>query len=322
MGWNTRSLQLRREIIRSANRLIVLLVLAVPLFAGGQQEGSPQSAPGATSAVRRLAIEVSRGGFPLPQTDIFVVTSPHSKPKRLVEGLNPTWSPDGDKIAYCVRDGGGFGQIQLINADGSGHVQLTKLIGGACPTDWSRDGEKIAFLVYRVPDSARAPSIFVMDKNGGNVTQVTLNGWGARWSPDGKQLVFCRPPEGGGKNESIWVVNSDGTGATKVIEDNSSVLEVAWFPDGKSLIFSSEREHKHKSALFRVNLDGSSLAAIAVDKEVSLFFPVASPGGTQLVADAYATGSGEGNVVLVDLASHHMSVLAHGIHPSVLWEKQ
>jgi TolB protein len=252
----------------------------------------------------------------LPQTDIFVITSPPSMPKRLVEGLNPTWSPDGEKIAYCVRDGRGFGQIQLINADGSGHTQLTKLKGGACPTDWSLDGEKIAFIGY-----GATPSIFVMGKNGENVSQITA-GYGAKWSPDGKQLVFCRSPEARGKSDSIWIANADGTGATKVTEDDSQVLEVAWSPDGKSIVFSSEREHNHKSALFRVNLDGSGLEAIAVDQQVSLFFPVPSPDGTQLVADAYASGSGEGNVVLVDLASHHASVLAHGIHPSVLWEKR
>lgn len=307
--------RLFQYIIRLVNRPIVLLVLAVPLFACGQQ-GGPQNAPGVSSAVRKLAVEVSRGGFGLPQTDIFVINSPRSKPKRLVEGLNPTWSPDGEKIAYCVRDGRGFGQIQLINADGSGHTQLTNIKGGACPTDWSPDGEKIAFIAY-----GATPSIFVMGKNGDNVSQI-IAGYGAKWSPDGKQQVFCRSPEGRGKSDSIWIANADGTGATKVIEDDSQVLEVAWSPDGKSVVFSSERENKHKSALFRVNLDGSGLEALAVDKQISLFFPVPSPDGTQLVADAFAKGSSEGNVVQVDLATHHASVLAHGIHPSVLWEKR
>lgn len=307
------------------NRLTLLLVLVAPLFPSGQQ-GSPQSAAGTNFEVRQLAIEVSRGGFPLQQTDIFIITAPHSKPKRLVEGLNPTWSPDGEKLAYCVRDGNGFGQIQLVNADGSGHVQLTKLKGGACPTDWSRDGEKIAVMAY----GAKTPLILVMGKDGEHVTQITA-GYGARWSPDGKKLVFCRPPESRGKSSSIWVADSDGSGATKVIDDDSPVLEAAWFPDGKSIVFSSEREHKHKSELFHVNLDGSGLEAIPVDKQVSLFSPVLSPDGGQLVVTTavhtvcelgLTCGPEEGDVVLIDSTSHHASVLAHGIHPSVLWGKQ
>jgi Tol biopolymer transport system component len=298
-------------------KLCLLLVFAIPPLASGQQE-NPQGATGASFVVRKLAFEVRDGNFQPFRRDVFVADL-HSKPKRLAEGSNPTWSPDGEKIVYCVREWRGLTQIQLANADGSGHIQLTKLEGGACPTDWSRDGQKIA----GVTSGAKTPVIFVMGKNGDNITQVTT-GYGARWSPDGKQLVFCREREGRGKSVSIWVANSDGTGATKVIEDDSPVLdafcEVAWLPDGKSIVFASEREKKRKSALFRINLDGSSLETMAVDKTQALYFPVPSPDGTQVVADAI--DSGETKIVLLDIASHHSRVLAHGIHPSVVWEKR
>jgi Tol biopolymer transport system component len=118
---------------------------------------------------------------------------------------------------------------------------------------------------------------------------------------------------------SIWTTNSDGTGAAKVVDDNSNVLEVAWFPDGKGIVFSSEREDKRKSSLFRVPPDGSSLETIAVDKHLSLYFPVLSPDGTQVVADGIEDR--ETSLVLLDLVNHHVKVLAHGLHPSVLWEK-
>jgi Tol biopolymer transport system component len=298
------------------NRAILLVMLFISCFSVSQEESS-QKAIAQSVTVKTLAFEVVGMGFPLRRTDIFVKASGVSKPKRIVEGLSPTLSPDGQKIAYCVRLGPtAFGQIELINADGSGHMQLTKLTGGACPTDWSHDGEKIAFMGY----GGKTPSIFVMSNNGENVTQISAR-YGARWSPDGKQLVFCRPSERRGAGDSIWIANADGTAATKVIEDASQVLEVAWFPDGKSIVFSSEREHKHRSALFRVNVDGTDLEAVAVDNRFSLFFPVPSPDGTKIVADAFASDSGEGSVVLIDLASHHASVLAHGIHPSVLWAK-
>src|ERR1700722_2175138 len=327
LSWGERSLRFRsrlrglittavHEIIRNMNRVTLLVMLFISCFSISQ-EGSPQDATAQSVTVRTLAFEVAGAGFPLRRTDIFVKASGTSKPKRVAEGLNPTFSPDGQKIAYCVRLGPtAFGQIELINADGSGHMQLTKLKGGACPTDWSHDGEKIAFVGY----GSKKPSIFVMGKNGDNVTQIST-GYGARWSPDGKQLVFCRPAERRGASDSIWIANADGTAVTKVIEDKSEVLEPAWFSDGKSIVFSSEREHKHRSGVFRVNVDGTGLAAVAVDSRFSLFFPVPSPDGTRIVADAYASGSSEGSVVLIDLASHQASVLAHGMHPSVLWEK-
>jgi Tol biopolymer transport system component len=300
-----------REIIRRMNKLFLLLVIASSPFAKGQQE-APQGAAGGHFSIKKLAIEV-RHEF---GTDISVMAAQNSKPKQLVVGLGPTWSPDGEKIAYCVREGRGFGQIQLINPDGSGRIQLTKLKDGACPTDWSPDGEKIAFVAY----GTKTPSISVMSKNGEDVKQITA-GYGARWSPDGRQLAFCRSAEARGESDSIWIVNADGTGATKVIEDNSPVLEVGWFPDGKSIVFSSERGHKGRSALFRVNVNGTGLEEVAVDKKASLYFPILSPDGAQIVADAYPIGGGEGSVILLDLASHHARDLAHGTHPSVLWEK-
>lgn len=292
-------------------KLILFIVIAATPFAKGQQKATQLPAGG--HSIKSLVFE---RGPSFPVAEIAVIASPNSKPKRLVNGLSPVWSPDGDKIAYCLRDGPGFGQIQVINADGSGHMQLTNLKGGACPTDWSPDGEKIAFMTY----GRDTPSVFVMSKNGENLKGIA-EGYGARWSPDGRQLLFCRNAEGRGASASIWIVNADGTGVSKVIEDNSPVLEVAWFPDGKSIVFSSERESKHRSALFRVQLDGTGLEAVAVDKHQSLYFPIVSPDGTQILADAYPSGAGDGTVVLFDLASQHGSVLTQGKHPSVIWQK-
>jgi Tol biopolymer transport system component len=298
------------------------LVLVICSF-GVCQEGSPNNSTAQPVAVRALAYEVhgmgleSVRGFYLPSADIFVKASPTSQPKLLVAGLRPTWSPDGQKLAYCPRVGPDlFGQVELINVDGSGHMQLTKLKDGACPTDWSQDGEKIAFTTYGAKDTR---SIFVMNKNGENAKPIST-GYGARWSPDGRQLVFCRSAERHGASGSIWIANADGTGPTKVIDDKSQLLDVAWFPDGKSIVFSSEREHK-RSKLFRINVDGTGLEAIAADKHLSLFFPLPSPDGREVIADGYSGGTDVTNVVLVDLTSHHTSVLAHGKRPSVLWGK-
>jgi Tol biopolymer transport system component len=79
-----------------------------------------------------------------------------------------------------------------------------------------------------------------------------------------------RNPECHGQSGSIWTINADGTGEKKVIEDNSTVLEPSWAPDGTSIIFASEREHK--SAIFRVNLDGTGLGRLRQIKSLLSFF--------------------------------------------------
>lgn len=296
------------------NRTLLMLLLALPLANG---QSSNAQAP-ANPVVKKIAFEVRHERDLTPQVEIFILAFPAAKPTRLVEGLAPIWSPTGQKLAFCTRTGDGFGQVEIVNADGSGRMQLTQLRGGACPTDWSADGETILATAYGTGTS----NIFTMSQKGQNIAQLA-HGYGAHWSPDGSQIVFCRAAETRGSHGSIWIADSDGKNAKLVIEDDSPVLEVSWFPDGKSLAFASRRNPKREAAIFRVNSDGSGLQEIASDKHLPLFFPVVSPDGSQLVVDGIINGinSPDSRVLLLDLRTNHTSTLAHGLHPSVIWEK-
>src|SRR4051794_40927550 len=78
----------------------------------------------AAFGITKLAFVVNRGTSITPglvNTEIVVidVSSGTSKPKMIAQGDEPAWSPDGSELACCVRDGSGFGQIQIMKADGS-----------------------------------------------------------------------------------------------------------------------------------------------------------------------------------------------------------
>jgi Tol biopolymer transport system component len=274
---------------------------------------------------KTLVFEVVREisvGSPLPaDTDIFIVDPLGSKPRRLVTGETPALSPDGKQVAYCVRKGNGFGQIQIINTDGSGRRELTNVKGRACEPQWSPDGEKIAFTVYNDKSDTnydKSGTIYIADKNGDNAIGI-VEGIAARWSPDGARIIFFRDPENHASKGSIWIANPDGTGARKIVNDSNAVA-TSWYPDGKSIAFASERDHK--SAIFRVNLDGTNLEEIARAEKLDLFFPVFSPDGQQLIVDA-KDGSDRGRAILfLNLTSNESKILAHGLHPSVLWIKK
>ncbi len=276
--------------------------------------------------------------------------------KSLTTGTRPALSPDGEKVAYCTGFLNAWGQqtmvsqqVRVVGADGSGGRELTHVKGGACDPDWSPDGEKLAITTY----GSRQPTIAVLSRDGDNVTPIT-EGQQARWSPDGKQLAFCRAvgthktvSRAGTPHNSTWIVQADGTGAKKLWEGPSTCP--TWLPDGKGVIFSSSPPRKkgvQRSAILRINLDGTGLEEIMSDEQFEFFRPVLSPDSKELIAagqprhrvaqggsfniaiihgspDAIPVAfSPEVPVVSIDLASHQRTVICHGDAPSVIWEKK
>jgi hypothetical protein len=101
--------------------LVVALVLTVLGNVAFAQNGNGFDAFG----IKKLAYENGPGSWFAPHEDIFVLDSLKSKPRHLVTGTDPVWSPDGEKIAYCAHEGWGtkhitFGQMHLVNVDGFG----------------------------------------------------------------------------------------------------------------------------------------------------------------------------------------------------------
>ena len=108
------------------------------------------------------------------------------------DDFNPSWSPDGQKIAFSsFRDSSANEEIYVMNADdGSNVIRLThdETAVDREPS-WSPDGQKIAFSSNRDGNW----EIYVMDAgNGRNVTRLTHNdaldiepSWGTNTSPPG-----------------------------------------------------------------------------------------------------------------------------------------
>ncbi len=82
--------------------------------------------------------------------EIYVIDADGTrKPTRLTTNVEeeraPSWSPDGRRIVFCCRRGGPDFEICVMNADGTGQVQLTDNTIGDLTPSWSPDGKKIVF---------------------------------------------------------------------------------------------------------------------------------------------------------------------------------
>ncbi len=87
------------------------------------------------------------------------------------EERGPAWSPDGARIAFACRVGGGTADFEIcvMNADGTGVVQLTdNTVADLTPT-FSPDGQRILF--HRVVVATQ--QLFTMNADGTQQTQLT-----------------------------------------------------------------------------------------------------------------------------------------------------
>lgn len=181
----------------------------------------------------------------------------------------PISADEGDRIVFASDRSGNF-EIYVMNADGTGPVNLTNNAAQDFFPNWSPDGERIVFA--RGSGSLR--ELYVMNANGTNQTRLTFNTVAdvqPAWSPNGKQLAVSRG-FGGVVNDQIkfaeiFVLNAGGAGLRQVTRVTSSrpysasVGHPVWAPDGRRLVFevhnSRTGDPAGRRALFVINADGS-----------------------------------------------------------------
>lgn len=162
---------------------------------------------------------------------------------------NPTWSPDGTKIAF-TSDREGNRDIFVMNANGTNPVNVTNSPGWDSDPAWSPDGTRIAFRSERDSNA----EIYVMEADGGNQTRLTNNAVfdaQPQWSPDSSRIVFWR----GAPNTDTFAIDADG-GNEQQLTFGGTGGDAGYSPDGSLIVFESA------GGLFTMAPDGSDITII------------------------------------------------------------
>jgi Tol biopolymer transport system component len=173
-----------------------------------------------------------------------------------------TIAPDGLIVFTSVSDGDM--EIYSMQADGSGVRRLTNRQGPDGGPFFSWDGRKIAFRGRQLDAGSEMDDyrslllkslwrptqleLFVMDRDGRNLSQVTKLGganFAPSWHPDGKRLIFASNiADPKGRNFDLYLVNLDGTNLQRITFNETFDGFPMFSPDGRHLVFASNRNAK------------------------------------------------------------------------------
>lgn len=180
-------------------------------------------------------------------SDVFVMAADGSSTRRLTRGqsgnimdnswaFRPTWSPDGERLAYVSDANSRFPQLWLMGPDGGGRRQVSLPAfyeeSWVDSLTWDPDGGRLA--VTGAPNMRDPSHIYLVDVEKGTAEKLTSHTNGAfdpAWSPDGEAIAYIGRA---GSLGELWVRSLDGEKEAR-LERLSYVRSPSWAPDGKSL---------------------------------------------------------------------------------------
>ncbi len=176
-------------------------------------------------------------GSPLCPGDLYVIGLDGTGQRQVTDDpadeSMPSWSPDGNAIAFQRRVAlDAPGALYAIEAGGTGMQELSPGPGRwVLFPEWSPNGSEILFLAADLQETF---GVWVVGADGTGLHQLadtnadSTSGRLAVWSPTGAQIAYARLV---GSDLQLWVMNADGSQSHRVAElPTYGISPLAWQP--------------------------------------------------------------------------------------------
>jgi Tol biopolymer transport system component len=226
----------------------------------------------------------------------------------------PTWSPDGEKIAFYGEPG--ISDLGGIYAQGSGiwtleletsQLALLFSIEHIRNMDWAPGGKKLA---AEVGPPGVPHQVLIIDARDG--TEIgRFPGEQPTWSPDSQELIIksCAPECG------LWKVGFDGQGG-KLLTRDSTDSYPTWSSTGQYVVFTS-RARTGDWEIYRLDLSEGELVRLT-NRPGTDTTPIFSPDGLEIYLRTDAFGK-DWRIMAMSVEGRNERPIVDDIGPSSDW---
>ena len=186
------------------------------------------------------------------------------------------FAPDSQRIAYAWFNAEGFYELRTVSVEGEAPkvVYRNEETGFVQPCAWSPDGTQILTLLFRRDNTSQ---IALIPAAGGRPKILRSLPWiypkKMDFSPDGRWIVYDRFRHEGQPERAVYLLASDGSQESPLLDTPQSHLFPLWAPDGQHVFYVTEAD----AGLWSIGVtDGKARGTPqAVAKDLGRILPMA-----------------------------------------------
>ncbi len=257
----------------------------------------------------RIAYVTASGKGAAMRYALMVADSDGYNPQTIVRSaeplLSPSWSPDGNRLAYVSFERGNSA-IYIQNITTGARELITSFRGINSAPSFSPDGRRLALSLSRSGN----PEIYVMDLGSKQLTQLTNHfaiDTEPTWSADGSSIYFTS--DRGGRPQIYQVASSGGSASRVTFQGNYNATPSVSY-DGKKIVMAQGSGNTYKIAMMDSSLGSprwSTLSVGSLDESPSF-----APNASMVLYAAREGGRGVLYAVSADGRVRQRLVLADG----------
>jgi TolB protein len=215
--------------------------------------------------------------------------------------LTPSWSRDGQKIAFTTYRNGQW-EIGVVSTLDRHRYPFPTFPGLTTTPSWSPDGNRLAFASSR--DNNDGPEIYVADWDGSHLHRLTISRGSdvsPTWNPKtGQEIAFVSDRTG---TAQIWRMDAEGTNVQRITDEGGAAVDPAWSPDGQFIAFAWQPKGpgtRYNIYLYEVASGKRTQLTGRTDSGGDNWRPAWAPDGKHIAFESTRTGTSQIYSMLAD----------------------